>query len=142
MTEKEFTTEWIEKLKGGALKPFPGQLSSDVKTSQIEMPEKNILMGEELFGSFELIDSEGNPAMVTDSLAKAKYILYGSREKPKTMEIPVDEQKTSEMVRQYEKHLDSLIRDMEKDYNSKFPKLKNFFSVSNNIFNSLNLKRY
>lgn len=143
VTEKEFTSEWVESLKSGRLKHFPEDfIDKNEQFEEIKLPPKNIHMGEELFGSFELIDSDGNSVLVADSHAKAKFIIYSSREKVQEINIPLKEQKVIDSVKSYEKYLDGLIREIEKDYNSKFPKLKNFLAVSNVIFNSLNLKRY
>lgn len=142
MTEKEFTTEWIEKLKSGTLKKFPDEFIAGTDSKDLDLPLKGLLMGEELFGSYELIDPDGNSALVTDSYEKAKYILYSFREKSSRIKIPLDDNKTNEAVKLYEKHLDGLIREIEKDFSTRFSDKKNFLAVSNNIFNSLNLKRY
>lgn len=142
VTEKEFTAEWIEKLRAGYLKKFPDEFIGETDCQDFQLPMKNIHMGEELFGSYELIDSDGNSVLVTNSQAKAKYILYSCREKRPVIKVPSDEQELNEIVKNYEKHLDSLIRELEKQYTTTFPKQKNFFAISNNIFNSLNLKRY
>ncbi|MGE5497474.1 MAG: hypothetical protein ACM3Q2_05360 [Syntrophothermus sp.] len=142
MTEKDFVASWIEKLQGGLLPQFPGDYIDGIACSEMALPGKNILLGEELFGSYELIDSEGNSVMVTDSHARAKYVLYSNRVYLNSVKIPEDEQKTADIVKTYEKKIDSLVKDIEKNFKKEFPESKNFLQASNTIFNKLNIKRY
>lgn len=142
MTEKDFVSLWIEKLQGGMLPQFPEAYIDGITCSDMPLPGKNILLGEELFGSYELIDSEGNSVMVTDSHSRAKYVLYSNRIYLNSVKIPDDEQKTADIVKTYEKKIDSLLKDIEKNFKKEFPESKNFLQASNTIFNKLNIKRY
>lgn len=142
MTEKEFTTEWTGKLQGGLLKNFPEDFLKDSQYEERTIPSINLVMGEELFGSHEIVDSRGNSVLMAGSLPEAKYIIYSNRTKPHVLKIPKDETAIREMVKSYEKHLDSIIRQMETEFKKQVPNSKNFIAVSNDIFNLLNLKRY
>lgn len=141
MTEKEFVAYWTSRLCNERLKSFPEDFSPETETEVVTLPGVNLLKGEELFGSYEIVDSRGNPVYLTESLARLKYILYSSRLKPHSVRVPVNEERTQEAVKLYEKYLDRILRDIDADYRVKFPKDRNFASVSNDIFNALNLKR-
>ncbi|MCU7494899.1 MAG: hypothetical protein HF314_14595 [Ignavibacteria bacterium] len=143
MTEKEFTSEWVSRLQGGLLKNFPDDfLNNDLQFEERTLPSINLVMGEELFGRYEILDSRGNSILMAESLPEAKYILYSNRLKPQALKIPRDETQIRETVKSYEKHLDNIIRQMEAGFKKDVPQSKNFITVSNGIFNLLNLKRY
>jgi hypothetical protein len=143
VTEKEFTSEWVSRLQGGLLKNFPDDfLNNDLQFEERTLPSINLVMGEELFGRYEILDSRGNSILMAESLPEAKYILYSNRLKPQALKIPRDETQIRETVKSYEKHLDNIIRQMEAGFKKDVPQSKNFITVSNGIFNLLNLKRY
>ncbi|MGE5429653.1 MAG: hypothetical protein ACM3QX_01160 [Syntrophomonadaceae bacterium] len=142
MTEKEFTAEWVSRLQGGLLKNFPDGFLEDCKCEERTVPGINLVMGEELFGSYEILDSRGNSVLMAESLPEAKYIIYSNRTKPHALKIPMDEARIKETVKAYEKHLDSIIRQMDTEFKKQVPASKNFVAVSNDIFNLLNLKRF
>ncbi len=142
MKEKEFVKYWIDKLKGKELKNFPDDFIDPNSIIEIELPGKTLVLGPELFGSYELLDAVGETLLQIESLAKAKYILYANRLKPRKLKLPTDEVKLSSAVKAYERHLDSLVQSMGNGYRSKFPNGKHFFEISNQVFNSLNLQRY
>ena len=141
MTEKEFSEYWLKEIKEN-LKRFPDQFLEGISTEIKLLPGKILVLGPELFGSYEIIDSDGNPVLQTDDFSKAKYYLYASMYRPKELKIPLDHQHINEVVRFYEKHVDGFLQMMEKDFKEKFPESKKFNSISNHIFNSLSLSRY
>ena len=49
--------------------------------------------------------------------------------------------KVYETVRDYEKHLDSFLKEMEKEFKQAYPNSKGFKRISIQVFNSLNLTR-
>lgn len=142
VTEKEFTTTWIRTLSEGRLKCFPDDFLEGIQTGTMQLPSINLFMGEEMFGSYELLDSRGNSVIMVNSYPKAKYIMYSNKNKPHSVMIPSDDSAISDVVKSYEKYLDKILRDMEAEYKQQFPKSKNFPAVCNDIFNSLNLKRF
>ncbi len=141
-TEKLFAKRWITELAGGVLKSFPADFISGTETTRLELPQKQLLLGPELFGNFEIIDIEGNLFLNSETIEKAKFILYANRTKLAAVNIPVNNDDIKNSVRQYEIHLDNLLRGLEKEYKSEFQSSKNFHEVSNYIFISLNLSRY
>lgn len=142
MSEKEFISFWTKKLSDGKTKPFPGEFIGECSLSEIKLPGTSLTLGDELFGSVEIVDTHGNSVIMAESLPKAKYILYGSNNKPSSLKIPDDEKVLAESVKKYEKYMDSILKEIETDYKSKFQETKNFPRVSLEIFNSLNLRRY
>lgn len=142
MLEKDFIKNWVEKIKEGYLKNFPSDFIVDIPSEEIELPGKVLVLGPELFGSFEVTDSKGNPFLQTDNFHKVKFYLYANRTTPKNMMLPKKDADIQNCVKDYEKYLDSLVTLIEKDFKKIFPDSKSFLPVSNQIFNYLNLQRY
>lgn len=142
MTEKEFLQNWIDKIKREILKDFPADFISGEATEELKLPGAALTLGAELFGSYELNDVEGNPALQLENYDKAKYVLYANRTEPASVKIPVDEKDLKRLVEEYEKHLDLLLRLIKEDYELNFPEGARFMSVSNSVFYALNLYRY
>ncbi len=140
--EKEFAKSWTKELDNGLLKSFPSDFIFGSETETIDMPKTQLLLGPELFGNFEIVDFNGNLFLNTNTIDKAKFILYSNRTKPDFVNIPINEEEIKNLVRQYEQHLDNILRGLEKEYKKNFPVAKNFYEISNMIFVSLNLSRY
>ncbi|MBU1099046.1 MAG: hypothetical protein KKA84_01485 [Bacteroidetes bacterium] len=141
MTEKEFIEISVTKSRG-SLPEFPGNFLSDVEVRSVDMPGKTIVLGQELFGSFEIIDSDGNVYFQVGSTLEAKYYLYSNRTKPSKISVPVKETDVISVVKKYENSIDQILQGLEKDFKKEFPGNKNFYQVSNQIFHMLNLQRY
>ncbi|MFC2133556.1 hypothetical protein ACFLTH_02965 [Bacteroidota bacterium] len=141
MKEKEFINNWKTKIGDEMLKSFPDDFIGKVKSETIDLPGKSLTLSE-LFNSYEILDADGNNYFTTDDYVKVKYILYGTRFRPKKLAIPKGDSDLKKAVKEYEKLLDSILREMEKDYKKIFPDAEKFMKVSNQVFNSLNLQRY
>lgn len=141
-TEKAFAKKWIKELSGGLLKNFPSDFISGVETETILLPQKQLLLGPELFGNYEIIDIDNNLFIHAETYEKAKYILYSNRTKPASISIPKQEQDIKTSVRNFEAHLDNILRGLEKEFTNEFSGSKYFHEISNLIFISLNLIRY
>lgn len=142
MTEKEFTKNWVARIHSDLLKEFPDEFIADFEHEIFKLPEAPLVLGSQLFGSFEILDLKGNPVFQVDSYYKAKYILYANRTKPDQAPMPKDPEVIKEVVKLYEKHLDSLILDIKSELKQNLPDSKNFLEVTNTIFKSLNIQRY
>lgn len=141
MNEKEYITKWKDKIGKELMKSFPADFIEDNEVFELELPGKSLMLSE-LFNSYEIIDADGNTYFTTDDYLKAKYILYATRLRPKQIVIPKNNDNIKAAVKNYEKYLDSLLKEMETDYKKEFPEAVSFLKVSNIIFNSLNLQRY
>ena len=126
MTEKEFIDEWAVKIKAELLREFPKDFLENVDCKDVKFPGKVLLLGQELFGSFEIIDSSGNVFFQAQNMAEAKYYLYANRNKPLSVSIPLSEKDIEKKVKEYESSLDQILIAIEKDYKSKFQGAKNF----------------
>lgn len=140
MTEKEFSQNWIDKIKG-ELKTFPDDFIGTTEFEVITLPEKLLFLPPPFFNNYQITDENGETYISTDDHFKAKYVLYGNRTKPAQLKIPIRDLHIYETVRDYEKHLDSFLKEMEKDFKQTFPNSKGFKRISIHVFNSLNLTR-
>ncbi len=141
MDEREFISYWTQKLSSDKIKIFPDDFGINGETTTHHLNANSLLIGQEFFGEYELIDVSGVEVLRADSYEKAKYFVYANRLKPNFVNVPKEESKLKEMVLSYESYLDSIIRKIEFDYQNKFPASKNFPEVLNKIFTHLNLVR-
>ena len=142
MTQKDFEKKWINSIENDFLKKFPDEFIGLAETESVSMPCTGLIIGSEFFGNYEIVDSKGNVHFNVDNYYKAKYILYSNRHKPESILQPLDEEKLVSAVKEYERLLDTILKQMERDFKTEFPDSQHFISVSNHVFNALNLKRY
>ena len=140
MTEKEFGQKWIEKIRN-ELKSFPEDFVGSYDFEEVPLPGKVLFLNPPFFGSYQITDETGNIIVTTDNHFKAKYVLYANRSRPSQLKIPHEELHVYEAVRDYEKYLDTILKEMEKEFKQFFPNSKGFKRTSIQIFNSLNLMR-
>jgi len=141
MTEKDFTAKWTELIRG-ELKNFPDDFIGNDKCQEILLPGKILFLPSPLFNCYQIIDENGETIYSTDDHFKAKYVIYANRIKPVNLKMPVSELRVYEVVRDYEKYLDSILKEIETDFKITFPASKGFKRASAQIFNSLNLVRH
>ncbi len=142
MTISEFENKWLQKIRNELLKFFPDDFIEFENFNILELPQKPLLKGSELFGSYEIIDTDGIPFISVDSTNKLKYILYSNLSKPERIKIPLDNSEITNSVKKYEKHLDEILKMIINDFKSEFPTSNKHVSVSSKIFQLLNLHRY
>jgi hypothetical protein len=141
MTEREFISRWIEKIRV-ELKKFPVDFLGREECKTIALPQKLLIFPPPLFSTYQIIDENGETIFSTDEQFRAKYIIYANRSRPAELKIPVEDLKVYEKVRDYEKHLDTFLKDMEIDFKKKWPNSKGFNRISLQVFNSLDLIRH
>ncbi len=142
MNEKEFIKRWIDKIATELLKKFPDDFIDGIECKNFNMPGKSLVLGSELFGTFEIMDVDGNVIFQAENIYKAKYILYANRTKPAEIKIPLSETDIKAVVKNYENHIDSIVKMIEEDLMKQSTNPHKFLRVSNSIFNNLNLQRY
>ena len=142
MNEKEFLEQWKNKIENELLKQFPDDFTELSDSREMELPGRTLIMGPELFGAYEILDTEGNSVYTTQNLAEAKYILFSNRDKPQKILIPKLESKIRDAVKEYTNHLNDILKQIKKDFNQNYSGSKDFNTISNRIFNSINLKIY
>ena len=142
MTEKEFISNWTMQLTEAGIKNFPQDFDSIKNYDELTLPGKTLVIGQEFFGSFEILTIDGTLAYQAQNHLSAKFIVYSNRLKPTKIIIPKDNKILRDLVIKYENYIDSLIRQIELDYKKNFSDTKNSSTVINNIFRNLNLIRY
>ncbi|MCB0730451.1 MAG: hypothetical protein KDC88_05395 [Ignavibacteriae bacterium] len=142
MTISEFENKWISKIKNGLLKHFPDDFIESDNYDYLKLPGKPLLKGSELFGNYEIIDTDGIPLLSTDNYDKLKYVLYSNYNKPLSTKLLKDNTEIKNSVKKYEKHLDEILRMIINDFKTEFPTSEKQISVSSKIFQLLNLHRY
>jgi len=140
--EKEFITKWTISLSEDGIRKFPDGFTKGNKVEKIELPGKSLVIGEEFFGSFEVLTIDGTAVMQADSQSKAKFIVYSSRNKITKLNIPENPEEVKSSVSKYENYLDTIIKEIEADYKKTFPGEKRGNALVNEIFRVLNLNRY
>lgn len=141
MNQKEFVNLRASKLASEKIKNFPGDFIELKRHSELRLPGKTLLIGEEFFGKYEIHTSDGNSILHTESYLQAKYILYANRENPHIIHLPVEDKELKAGVQKYESYLDNIIKEIEADYKKSFPDHKNSKTVVNEVFKLLNLVR-
>lgn len=139
--EKEFVNRWVERLNSKELKSFPEKFFKG-DFDEVNLPQKYLVLGPELFGSYELLDTDKKPAYQAKDINYAKFVLYANRTKPSKILIPKDYNTIVDAIKEYEKHLDSIVRLIYDDYKAVFPKSNNQVEIANQIFSLLDLRRY
>lgn len=142
MTKKEFVFQYIKKHNESGLKNFPDDFTDLTDAIKHQLPAETLVLGNEFFGKYEILTTDGSPVMNADNIFKAKYIIYGNRDREGYIFIPEDESKIKSAVEKYERYLDQILTDISEDLKKHMPELLNDHSISNEIFMKLNLVRY
>jgi hypothetical protein len=141
LNEKDFIFSKSRELHLNGIKIFPIDFINSKNFNVIEVPEKELVLGKEFFGSYEVSTTAGDFLLTFSNSHEAKYIVYASKNRTNTIKIPKESHDIKMAVEGYEKYLDQLLVEIKKDYLAKFSNGKNITSVSNEIFKKLNLTR-
>ena len=141
MTESDFIFSKTRELSLSGIKNFPIDFYNLKNFTEIDVPDKVLVLGKEFFGSYEVSSTSGDFVMTFSNELEAKFIVYASRNRKNKIKIPRDSESIENAVEEYEKYLDMLLQDIRKDYLKKINNGKNFSAVSNEIFKKLNLTR-
>jgi len=141
LNEKQFITTQIEKIKSEGIKIFPEDFCdlSDIK--EINLPEKNLVLGKDFFGSFEITATNGESVLNVEDQSEAKFIVYSSKKRGNQIKIPKDSKLITESVKKYEGYLDELLIKIRNDYRKEDLEVKYIGIISGEIFKKLNLTR-
>jgi hypothetical protein len=139
LREKEFYKFKADELKKG-LKSFPADFTEVHKGRSVKLPSHPLFPGREFFGKIEITAPDGTQWSLSDDISEAKYIIYSRQNGYSEVSIP-EEKLMKEAVTEYEKYLDSIMKDIEKDFRSRFPEGDKSYAVAE-IFRHLNLVRY
>jgi len=142
LTEKEFIAKAVEVLNKKGIKIFPDEFLSSPAMRNISVPSKTLIMGEEFFGSYEILSADRKVIYQASTYSEAKYLIYASRKKSSTIAIPLSEPEIHQSILHYEKYLDSIMKEIVSLYKKNIPDGKNSLFVMNEILMILNLVRY
>jgi len=141
VSEQDFIFSKSKELSLAGIKNFPIDFNNSKINSEIEVPDKVLILGKEFFGSFEVSSATGDFVMTFTNESEAKYVVYASRNRKNKIKISNDSVLIKKTVEDYEKYLDELLQNIKKDYLKKINNGKNLTSVSNEIFKKLSLIR-
>lgn len=141
MTEKEFIAKIVENYLKRGIKVFPTDFVESTLVEVLDIPQKTLILGEQLFGSFEIITTDGSQVLLTDNMMKGKFIVYASCNANGLIEIPQEKRMLEDAVDNYENYIDSILIEIQKDFKTAFPESENNLDVVNEVFKKLNLIR-
>ena len=141
MNEQQFIKKWEEKIENDLLIKFPDDYIKEINTDNFKLPGRSFSITSELFGQYELMDIDENRVIQTEDYYLVKFLLYANRTKPNSVSIPIEREEVKATVKEYEKLLDSIIKDVMENIKVVLPN-SDPLKLSNQIFNLINLKRY
>ena len=141
MTEKKFIAKIVENYLKRGIKVFPTDFVESTLVEVLDIPQKTLILGEQLFGSFEIITTDGSQVLLTDNMMKGKFIVYASCNANGLIEIPQEKRMLEDAVDNYENYIDSILIDIQKEFKTAFPESENNLDVLNEVFKKLNLIR-
>lgn len=141
MTEQEFIKIWIKKIENDLLTKFPDDFIKEYETKPFRLPGRSFSITSELFGQYEVLDVDNKIVIQTDDYYLVKYMLYANRTKPVSVLVPITSNEVQTAVKEYEKLLDSIIKELMKEIKIVLP-TSDQLKILNQIFNRINLTRY
>lgn len=141
MSKKLFIENWINKIQTAGIKHFPEHFINLDLLESISIPAKTLVVGQEFFGSYEILTTEGELVYQASSYDEAKFFVYSSRERNGKAYLPKDKNTIKKLVSNYNSYLDEILNQIKKDYLKNYPDEKDIHSVLNEIFQKLNLIR-
>jgi len=142
LNEKEFIKQYVEKITTERIKNFPDDFISTMELQTVSLPGKALHLGEEFFGNFEILNSEGESFLQVNDYNRAKYLIYSNRQLPTKTLIPDDEDEVKKLVKKYELYLDNIIKDIRSSLSKTGIETKHSSNIISEIFRVLNLVRY
>lgn len=142
MNEKLFIENWISKVQSAGIKQFPLHFIDETQLDIISIPIKTLVIGQEFFGAYEIITTDGESVYQASNYDEAKFIVYSSKARNGLTYIPKDKSQIKSLVDSYNNYIDDLLNQIKINYKKNFPEGKNVHAVSNEIFQKLNLIRY
>ncbi len=142
MNEKLFVEKWISKIQSAGIKQFPLHFIDFLQLQTISIPISTLVIGQEFFGAYEIITTSGDQVYQALTYDEAKFFVYSSKEKNGKAYLPKDKSLIKISVDAYNEYLDNLLEQIKKDYKNNFLDGKYLLTVSNEIFQKLNLIRY
>lgn len=141
VTGKEFIAKTVENYLKRGIKVFPADFIKTSSVEKLDIPKKTLILGKELFGSFEVITTDGSQVLLTDDLMKGKFIVYASSNANGLIEIPLENEMIKSAVEEYESYIDFILMEIQRDYKKTFTESEDNLNIVNEVFKKLNLIR-
>lgn len=141
MTEKEFILKESEKLISEGIKMFPEDFCNLTDAVELNLPAKNLVLGKNFFGTYEVTTTEGETVFNLADLYEAKFIVYSCRERSDKIRMLKDSVKIKEAVSSYESYIDQILNNIKKEFVKENFKMKNLGNISGDILKKINLVR-
>ncbi len=142
MSEKEFIEKIFNKIHSSDLRKFPADFLDITLLKKIPVPVKTLVLGNEFFGKYEIITTDGLQVYQADTLNEAKFFIYSSAERNGSAYLPEDKSLINKIIEEYHQYLDNIIKVIRSEYKKTFPEGKDILTISNKIFQKLNIIRY
>jgi hypothetical protein len=142
LNEEFFIESWLSKIQSSGIRQFPLDFIDESQLKNISIPVKTLVIGQEFFGAYEIITTDGQSVYHASNYDEAKFIVYSSKERNGKTYIPKDISMIKTLVDSYNNYLDDILTQIKNDYKKNFKDGKNVNAVSNEIFKKLNLIRY
>lgn len=142
MNEELFIENWISNVQSSGIRKFPHHFIDESQLDIVSIPLKTLVIGQEYFGAYEIITTDGESVYRANNYDEAKFIVYSSKERNGKAYIPKDKSMIKTLVDSYNNYLDDLLAQIKNGYKKNFQDGKNVNAVSNEIFKKLNLIRY
>ena len=142
MNLKLFIDHWVNKIQSDGIKKFPHHFIAEQNLQSHSIPAKTLVIGQEFFGSYEIITTDGEQVYQAQDHDEAKFFVYSSRERNGKAYLPKEKAQIKMIINLYHSYLDDLLNQIKKDYKRNFPDEKDLHSVTSEIFKRLNLIRY
>lgn len=141
METKKFIADSVTKILAAGLKNFPDDFMLPCETEETYLPEKSLIMGDELFGAYEIFTTDGEPVCMVQSYEKGKYLVYAGKGKRGKTVIPKNEADIVIMLNRYNAYLDSIMKEIAERYHLLFGEKKDPNEAISQVFKILNLTR-
>lgn len=142
MNKKLFVDTWVNNVQKTGIKRFPSNFIDITQLEAISIPKKTLVIGQEFFGAYEILTTEGKLVYKVSTHDEAKFFVYSSRERNGKAYLPKDKTIIKNLVTEYNYYLDDMLHNIKRNYKKDFPEEKDVHSISNAIFQKLNLIRY
>ena len=141
MNHKFFIDHWVSKIQSDGIKKFPHDFINLKDLESFNIPIKTLVIGQEFFGNYEIITTDGEQVYHTQDYDQAKFFVYSSRDRNGKAYLPNEKSQVKIIVSLYNNYLDGILNQIKKDYNKNFLDAKELHSVTSEIFKKINLIR-
>lgn len=140
MNSREYCKSKADELKQ-SLKIFPSDFIYSYDGDSLSLPPKMLYLGKEFFGKYEIVFFDDTPWRICSDLNEAKFIIYARHNGFDWITIPIREADRNSAVKEYEKYLDLMMKEIRGEFFRKYPSEKKVDAVTE-VFRLLNLVRY